>query len=78
MTWTCTHWCLCDFQIFVREMPNYAEESVKIELKTNMWQQALEVCQLCVTHKQYLSATVMKEIVEIMMVNILFLLLLIC
>lgn len=51
-------------------MPQYAEESFNIEMKNNMWYEALEVCHMCITPDQYLSANVLKEIVEIMMVNI--------
>ncbi|XP_026751136.1 uncharacterized protein LOC113511658 [Galleria mellonella] len=51
----------------IKEIPSYAEESFKIEMKTNMWCEALEVCQLCITPEQYLSANVLKDIVEIML-----------
>lgn len=50
-------------------MPSYTEESFKIEMKANMWREALEVCRLCVTSDQYLSANVLKDIVEIMLVR---------
>ncbi|KAI8429116.1 hypothetical protein MSG28_007670 [Choristoneura fumiferana] len=50
-----------------REMPPYAVESFKIEVNTGMWYDALEVCQISITYEQYLSAEVLKEIVEIMM-----------
>lgn len=50
-------------------MPSYAEESFKIEIKNNMWYEALEVCHMCITPVQYLSADVLKEVVEIMLVN---------
>lgn len=50
-------------------MPPYAEESFNIEIKTNMWCDALEVCFLCLTPTQYLSANVMKNVVEIMLVS---------
>jgi hypothetical protein len=49
-------------------VPPYIEESFKIEMKTNMWNEALEVCMLCVTTEQYLTANVLKDIVEIMLV----------
>ncbi|XP_059052497.1 uncharacterized protein LOC131847065 [Achroia grisella] len=51
----------------IREIPSYVEESFKIEMKTNMWYEALEVCQLCITPEQYLSPNVLKDIVEIML-----------
>ena len=62
------------FQIDIKEMPNYAEESFTIEMKNNMWYEALEVCQMCITNDQYLSANVLKEVVEIMLVNMITLL----
>ncbi|KAM3962394.1 uncharacterized protein ACR2FA_003638 [Aphomia sociella] len=51
----------------IREIPSYAEQSFKIEMKTNMWCEALEVCQMCITPEQYLSANVLKDIVEIIL-----------
>ncbi|XP_026328934.1 uncharacterized protein LOC113236924 [Hyposmocoma kahamanoa] len=56
-----------DNQVYVKEIPNNIEERIKTELNTNMWCEALEVCQLCISHEQYLSAAVLKEIVEIIM-----------
>lgn len=53
-------------------MPGYTEELFKIELSTNMWPEALQVCNMCITPMQYLSANVLKNIVEIMLVNIIF------
>ncbi|XP_063821020.1 uncharacterized protein LOC135071184 [Ostrinia nubilalis] len=50
-----------------KAMPSYAEESFRIEMKTNMWREALEVCRLCITPDQYLSANILKDIVEIML-----------
>lgn len=49
-------------------MPPYTEESFKIEMKSNMWREALEVCRLCITPDQYLSANVLKDVVEIILV----------
>lgn len=57
------------FQIDIKEMPHYAGESFTIEMKNNMWYEALEVCQMCITPIQYLSANVLREIVEIILVN---------
>lgn len=35
-----------------------------------MWYEALEVCHMCITQTQYLSSNVLKDVVEIMLVNI--------
>ncbi|KAJ8732910.1 hypothetical protein PYW07_015509 [Mythimna separata] len=51
----------------IKEMPGYAQESFTIEIRNNMWYDALEVCQMCITPVQYLSANVLKEVVEIML-----------
>ncbi|KAG7299821.1 hypothetical protein JYU34_016838 [Plutella xylostella] len=50
-----------------KPIPGYAEESFKIEVKTNMWCEALEVCRLCITPHQYLTANVLKDVVEIIL-----------
>lgn len=54
-------------------MPPYAAESFMIEIKNNAWNEGLEVCQMCITPNQYLSANVLMGVVEIMLVNIDFL-----
>ncbi|XP_063360957.1 uncharacterized protein LOC134650064 [Cydia amplana] len=51
----------------VQEMPCYATETFNIEIKSGMWYDALEVCQVNISCDQYLSAEVMKEIIEIML-----------
>lgn len=51
----------------VQEMPCYAAETFNIEIKSGMWYDALEVCQVSISCDQYLSAEVMKEIIEIML-----------
>lgn len=68
--------CSCSYKNFhplpqstVSSMPGYAEESFKIEMKTNMWHDALEVCHLTLTSQQYLSANVLKDITEIILVS---------
>ncbi|XP_063621293.1 uncharacterized protein LOC134793601 [Cydia splendana] len=50
-----------------QEMPCYATETFNIEIKSGMWYDALEVCQVNISCDQYLSAEVMKEIIEIML-----------
>ncbi|CAK1604424.1 unnamed protein product [Parnassius mnemosyne] len=69
---TCMHGFNCKHQnikdgLNLKQMPSYAEESFKIEMKTNMWCEALEVCFLCITPTQYLSANVLINVVEIML-----------
>ncbi|CAG4977246.1 unnamed protein product [Colias eurytheme] len=51
----------------VMPIPARIEEAFKIEMKTNTWCEALEVCFLSINPSQYLSATVLKDVVEIMM-----------
>ncbi|XP_041976782.1 uncharacterized protein LOC121731432 [Aricia agestis] len=51
----------------IKQVPSHAEESFKIEMKTNMWCDALEVCRLCITPTQYLSSDILKDIVEIVL-----------
>ncbi|XP_047986026.1 uncharacterized protein LOC125226166 [Leguminivora glycinivorella] len=51
----------------IREMPCYATETFNIEIKSGMWFDALEVCQVNISCDQYLSAEVMKEILEIIL-----------
>ncbi|KAL0840191.1 hypothetical protein ABMA28_015481 [Loxostege sticticalis] len=64
---TCKHYEHRNSMSSSKVMPSYTEESFKIEMKANMWREALEVCRLCVTSDQYLSANVLKDIVEIML-----------
>ncbi|XP_013189133.2 uncharacterized protein LOC106133836 [Amyelois transitella] len=54
-------------ETLLKPMSSYAEQSFKIEMKTNMWYEALEVGFLSITPNQYLSANVLKDIVEIML-----------
>ncbi|CAB3243221.1 unnamed protein product [Arctia plantaginis] len=51
----------------IQQMSSYADESFKTELKNNMWYEALEVCEMCITPTQYLSSDVLKEVVEIIL-----------
>lgn len=51
----------------IKQMPSYAEESFKTELRNNMWYEALEVCYMCITPTQYLSVDVLKGVVEIIL-----------
>ncbi|XP_053602763.1 uncharacterized protein LOC128670806 isoform X2 [Plodia interpunctella] len=51
----------------IKPMSSYAEQSFKIEIKTNMWCEALEVGYLSITTNQYLSASILKDIIEIML-----------
>uniref|UniRef100_A0A2A4IXD5 Uncharacterized protein n=1 Tax=Heliothis virescens TaxID=7102 RepID=A0A2A4IXD5_HELVI len=51
----------------IKQMPSYAEESFSIEIKNNIWYEALEVCQMCITPVQYLSAHVLRDVVEIIL-----------
>ncbi|CAG9784920.1 unnamed protein product [Diatraea saccharalis] len=53
--------------ITLKQTSSYVEESFNIEIKTNMWREALEVCRLCTTSEQYLSTNILKEVVEIML-----------
>lgn len=55
----------------INQIPSYAEESFQIEIKSGTWSEALEVCFICLTPNQYLSANILKNIVEIMLVNLL-------
>ncbi|XP_026739684.1 uncharacterized protein LOC113502344 [Trichoplusia ni] len=50
-----------------KQMPPYAAESFMIEMKNNAWSEGLEVCQMCITPNQYLSANVLMGVVEIML-----------
>ncbi|CAH0626937.1 unnamed protein product [Chrysodeixis includens] len=51
----------------LNQMPPHATESFMIEIKNNAWGEGLEVCQMCITPVQYLSADVLKGVVEIML-----------
>ncbi|KPJ01531.1 hypothetical protein RR46_08568 [Papilio xuthus] len=51
----------------INQIPSYAEESFHIEIKSGTWCEALEVCFICLTPDQYLSANILKNIVEIML-----------
>ncbi|XP_063890464.1 uncharacterized protein LOC110374818 [Helicoverpa armigera] len=51
----------------IKQMPSYAQESFSIEIKSKIWYEALEVCQFCITPVQYLSANVLKDVVEIIL-----------
>ncbi|XP_068630398.1 uncharacterized protein [Battus philenor] len=69
---SCINGNKCDHQNvkegnIIKQVPSYVEESFKIEMKTNMWLEALEVCFLCITPTQYLSANILKNVVEIML-----------
>lgn len=57
------------FQTTVSAIPGYVEESFNIEVKTHMWHDALEVCHLSLTPHQYLTANVLKDIAEIILVR---------
>ncbi|XP_038210631.1 uncharacterized protein LOC119831385 isoform X2 [Zerene cesonia] len=48
-------------------IPTRIEESFKIEMKSNSWCEALEICSLSISPTQYLSHTILKDVVEIMM-----------
>lgn len=57
------------FKRNIKQMPSYADESFKTEMKNNMWYEALEVCHMSITPTQYLSSDVLKDVVEIILVN---------
>ncbi|KAJ0179769.1 hypothetical protein K1T71_004360 [Dendrolimus kikuchii] len=53
--------------VSIKEMASHEQEAFKIELKTNMWYEALNVCLLCSTSSKYLSANLLKDIAEILL-----------
>ncbi|KAI5645253.1 hypothetical protein NE865_02801 [Phthorimaea operculella] len=51
----------------IMPIPDVAMQSIKIEMNSYTWCEALEICQLCITPEQYLTADILRDIVEIMM-----------
>ncbi|XP_045515370.1 uncharacterized protein LOC123708619 isoform X2 [Pieris brassicae] len=51
----------------VKQVPGRVEELFKIEMKSNMWYEALDICFLCITPSNYLSDNILKDIVEIIL-----------
>ncbi|XP_047506816.1 uncharacterized protein LOC125050823 [Pieris napi] len=51
----------------VKQVPGRVEELFKIEMKSNMWYEALDICRLCITPSNYLSDNILKDIVEIIL-----------
>ncbi|XP_038210630.1 uncharacterized protein LOC119831385 isoform X1 [Zerene cesonia] len=66
----CSNSSLCTHQnttMNIVPIPTRIEESFKIEMKSNSWCEALEICSLSISPTQYLSHTILKDVVEIMM-----------
>ncbi|VVC93515.1 unnamed protein product [Leptidea sinapis] len=63
---TCLNIDTCVHQDFknktdMKQIPGRIEEAFKIEMKSNIWWDALEVCFLCITPNQYLSRNILMD-----------------
>ncbi|XP_026486183.2 uncharacterized protein LOC113393496 [Vanessa tameamea] len=61
----CKHYSKKKLQI--QQISPRVINSIQTEISDNMWYEALDISYLCITPKQYLTANVLRDIVEIML-----------